>query len=61
MPLFNPCAGPSPNCCAVLVHKEHCAMPLMEMMVKRIIKDNMKKVFFTIAKVKDYRPQIAQI
>jgi len=25
MPAFSPVAGPSPNCCAVLVQMEHCA------------------------------------
>jgi len=28
MPAFNPWAGPSPNCCAVLVQMEHCALAI---------------------------------
>ena len=35
MPAFNPRAGFSPSCCAVLVQIEHCACESMETRVKR--------------------------
>jgi hypothetical protein len=51
MPAFKPCAGFSPSCWAVLVHKEHCATAFIEVMLKRKIKSAMVAVFFTTAKL----------
>ena len=47
MPLFMPCAGFSPNCCAVLVQSEHCAVTVFLDDNKKIkANDNMMVIFF---------------
>jgi hypothetical protein len=40
IPEFIPCAGPSPNCCAVLVQIEHCAHPAAREQKKNPVKSS---------------------
>lgn len=55
MAVFNADAGPSPNCCAVLVQIEHCAIVLL-LTNNRIVKINNTHLtfmftFFSTAKI----------
>gem|GEM_PF-3510658 len=47
MPLFIPCAGFSPNCCAVLVQSEHWAFTaFVDISKTNKANDNMMVIFF---------------
>jgi tetratricopeptide (TPR) repeat protein len=47
--VFNPLAGPSPNCCAVFVHIEHCACTLIVNKVQHITSIKIINLLFITA------------